>query len=329
MPTPVFLTVDTEFAWRHHVAQLDGAAIYARSLEPAGVGLTYQLAELAKHDLKACFFVDPMPALVYGLAPVRRMVETIVAAGQEVQLHLHPHWAGAKLGDGGAAHGRFQLYDYSLAEQTDLLVRATDLLVEAGAPKPIAFRAGSYAANDDTLTALATLGFSYDSSHNGSQAPGDSRISLPAQQIAPVRYPAVAGQEAGLIEVPVTVIGDVRHNIRTFQLCALSAGESYDALEHAAVSQHAAVTIVSHGFELANRSGTRANAVHVRRFQALCAVLAEMRDVLPTCHFADRPPLALDRADVPLAPDRLRTRWRQAEQLWSNWVEERPRSRRR
>jgi len=322
--TPVFLTIDTEFAWRHHAAGLDCDAIYARSLEPAGVGLGYQLAELARHNLKACFFVDPMPAITFGPAPIRRMIDTILEAGQEVQLHLHPNWTSARAGDRGVAHERFQLYMYSLAEQTDLLVRATELLVEAGAPHPIAFRAGSYAANDDTLTALEGLGFAYDSSHNGSEAPHTSRISLPARQIAPVRR---AG-DTGITEVPVTVIEDLRGRIRTFQLCALSAGESYDALEHAAVSHHAAVTIVSHGFELANRRGTRANAVHVRRFQALCTMLAEMRDVLPTTHFTDRPVLELDRVDVPLGPDPVRTRWRQAEQLWSNWISERPRSRR-
>ncbi|MEG8023808.1 hypothetical protein QP162_03915 [Sphingomonas aurantiaca] len=102
MPTPVFLTVDTEFAWRHHAAGRDSDEIYARSLEPAGVGLSYQLAELARHSLKACFFVDPMPALVYGLAPVRRMVETILAAGQEIQLHLHPNWTAARRGTGAS-----------------------------------------------------------------------------------------------------------------------------------------------------------------------------------------------------------------------------------
>lgn len=314
MATPVFLTVDTEFAWRHHRAGLDCDAIYARSLEPAGVGLSYQLAELAKRDLRATFFVDPMPAMTFGLEPVRRMVGTILDAGQDVQLHLHPNWTAAKAGDRGAAHARFELCDYSLAEQRDLIAGATELLVAGGAPHPVAFRAGSYAANDDTLTALAEAGFVYDSSHNGAET-RVSRIGLPARQIAPVRR--------DLIEVPVTVIEDSPGNLRTFQLCALSAGESYDALEHAAVSGHAAVTIVSHGFELANRSGTRRNGVHVRRFEALCAVLAEMRDVLPTTCFGDRPVLALDRADAPLGPDALRKRWRQAEQLWSNWVEER------
>jgi hypothetical protein len=83
------------------------------------------------------------------------------------------------------------------------------------------------------------------------------------------------------------------------------------------------VTIVSHGFELANRQGNRANAVHVRRFEALCATLDAMRDALPTCHFGDRPPLALGQDDRPLARDPIRRGLRQAEQLWSNWVEER------
>ena len=68
MTTPVFLTVDTEFAWRHHSAGHDVDGIYSRSLEPAGVGLSYQLDRLAEHGLKACFFVDPMPALVFGMA---------------------------------------------------------------------------------------------------------------------------------------------------------------------------------------------------------------------------------------------------------------------
>jgi hypothetical protein len=314
MPTPVFLTVDTEFAWRHHVAGHDAGGLYARSIEPAGVGIGYQLDVLARHGLKACFFIDPMPALVFGLDPVARMIETVLAAGQEVQLHLHPNWSNARRDDGGRAHARFALADYGLDEQHALIVGATALLTAAGAPAPVAFRAGSYAANDDTLAALHDLGFAYDSSHNGA-ARRVSAIGLPDRQIAPARR--------GLVEVPVTVIEDAPGSLRPFQICALSAGETYDALEHAATAHHAAVTIVSHSFELANRAGTRANAVHVRRFDQLCETLAEMRAVLPTVHFADRPPLRLGQDDVPLAPDPLRTRWRQAEQLWSNLVEER------
>lgn len=313
--TPVFLTVDTELMWRHHAAGLDAAAIYARSIEPAGVGIGYQLERLGTHGLKATFFVDPMPARLYGIEPFKRLVGAILDAGQEVQLHLHPNWTGATAADRAAA-ASFELIDHDRAAQQRLLEEALDWLEQAGAPRPIAFRAGSYSANDDTVDALVALGFAYDSSHNGSEHPWPSAIGLPRDQIAPVAH-------RGLVELPVTLIEDRAGNLRHFQICALSAAEMRAALNHAEASAHAAVVIVSHGFELANRAGTRVNRVHRSRFDSLCALLAERRDMLPTQHFADRPVLALGRQDRPLAPSTLRTRLRQAEQLWSNWVEER------
>ncbi|WP_375397176.1 polysaccharide deacetylase [uncultured Sphingomonas sp.] len=316
MTIPVFLTVDTELMWRHHAAGCDLATQMERSIDPAGVGVRFQLDLLARHGLKASFFIDPMPALVFGLAAVRPVVEMVIAAGQGVQLHLHPNWAGARADDAGASHGRFDLIQYSLDEQRALISGARDLLKACGAPDPVAFRAGSYAANDDTLTALADLGFRYDSSFNGAHAPSPSAIGLPPRQIAPVR-------RNGVMEVPVTLIEDVPGNLRQFQLCALSQGEMRAALDHAVAARHAAVVIVSHGFELANRAGTRANAVHVNRIEALCAMLADMREVLPTTLFSDLPAFPQRGAAEPLGPNRLRTSWRQAEQLWSNLVEER------
>ena len=158
MPTPVFLTIDTEFAWRHHAAGVDPEQLYRRSIEPAGVGLGYQLDLLARHGLNACFFVDPMPALLYGTAPFERMVGAILAAGQEVQLHLHPRWAKADAVDRTASDPRRELRDYDVAGQRALIAEATALLIAAGAPTPVAFRAGTYGANDDTLAVLASSG---------------------------------------------------------------------------------------------------------------------------------------------------------------------------
>lgn len=316
MATPVFLTIDTEFAWRHHSAGRSLAEICARSCEPAGVGIGYQLAVLARHRLKACFFVDPMPALAYGIEPIRRLVGVVLDAGQEVQLHCHPGWAKAVAGDRGAHHGAFDLSAYPLAEQRDLIQRAAELLATAGAPAPVAFRAGSFGADDATLAAVAALGLIYDSSHCGAFAPAVSRIALPARQIAPVAC-------GGVIEVPTTVIEERPGCYRPVQVCALSTAEMRAALGHAIAQEHAALTIVSHGFELANRAGTRPNAVHVRRFNAMAALLEAHAAAAPTTHFADRPVLALGRDDRPLAPGLLRTRWRQAEQLWSNMVAER------
>lgn len=315
MPTRVFLTVDTELMWRHHAAGLPIGEIAERSLEPAGVGIGYQLRRFAEHGLKATFFVDPMPAVAHGLDPIRRVVEAILEAGQEVQLHLHPNWAAARDEDHSAA-ASFELIDFTFAEQRDLIAAASDLLVAAGAPRPIAFRSGSYSASDDTLAALAELGIRYDSSHNGSEHPWPSAIGLAPRQIAPVEH-------RGVIEVPVTLIEDVRGHLRHFQICALSTAEMRDALDHAVAAGHAAVTIVSHGFELANRAGTRPNAVHVARFDALCAMLAERRGGMETVHFTGLNHLPLGQEDAPLGPSLIRTRMRQAQQLWSNLVSER------
>ena len=118
---------------------------------------------------------------------------------------------------------------FILLQQADLrdrlirLAGARDLLVAAGAPAPVAFRAGAYAADDATLDALAALGLAYDSSHNGAE-PG--RLTLPLRQIAPVAH-------RGLIEVPVTVIDEGGGRLRPLQLCAASAGEMRAALDHA------------------------------------------------------------------------------------------------
>ncbi len=306
MPTRVLITVDTELreprgrgeTWQEN---------FARSFDAAGVGVPHQLRLLAEHRLKACFFVDPMPALLFGPEPVRRMVDPILAAGQDVQLHLHSFWKGAADG----AEPRYELSGLPFEEQLALISQARDLLVASGAPEPIAYRAGSYAADEATLDALRTLGIRYDSSHNGSHHPSPSALPLDPRRIAPVEH-------CGVIEVPVTQIEQGRGSLRHLQLCAVSSGEIEEALLHAAEARHPIVNLVSHSFELATRDGLRPNPILCSRFEALCAFLAEHREELPTAHFADLAGLPLDVAAEPLRPRRLRTARRMAEQIWSN-----------
>lgn len=307
--TRVLLTVDTELRWDRHVRGASWQENLALSYDPAGVGISYQLERLAAHGLKACFFVDPMPALVYGLEPVRRMVEPILAAGQEVQLHLHPCWADA-------ANPVFELTGLDRAKQIELIRIARDLLIEAGAPAPVAFRSGSYAADAATVEALTALGIAYDSSHNGSHHPDPSALPLDPSRIAP----ALVG---GVIEIPVTQIEPRPGRLRHLQICAVSFDEMRDALLHAAARRHPVATIVSHGFELATRSGERANPVLVRRFERLCRFLAEHRETLPTACFADLAGLPLDSEAAPLRSRPLRTAARMAQQMWGNAVYER------
>ena len=312
MTTDVLLTIDTELMWRSGVTRSSLDALFAASWDPAGAGVPYQLALLERHRLSACFFVDPMPACVYGIDPIRRMVEPILAAGQEVQLHLHPQWAS--LVDGVPTRS-FELTGYDEAEQRALLEKGIALLMEAGAPRPIAFRAGSYAANDATLRAAAALGLRFESSHNGAYHPDTSAIDVPAERIAPLFH-------QGVWEVPVTVIRTAG-GLRTLQICAVSRGELEAALRHAMDGGHRTVTLVSHSFELAARNGRRRNRVHAARFAGLCAFLDCNRTRLPTRRF-DALRLEGDYPDVqPLPASRPRTLRRHLSQLWSNLVEER------
>jgi hypothetical protein len=312
MATNVLLTIDTELRWVGGVATGAWEEVFARSYDPAGVGIPYQLAKLAEHGLRAVFFVDPMPAVWFGIDPIKRMIAPILEAGQSVELHLHPQWASLQDGKPTAP---FELIDYDEDQQRALLEQGAALLVEAGAPLPIAFRAGSYSANDATLRAAAALGLRYDSSHNGMEHPWPSAISLPVTAIAPIVH-------QGIVEIPVTVIAD-RSGPRHVQICAVSLGEMRAALLHAVRESHPVVTIVGHSFELATRSGRSVNRVHRRRFDALCAFLAENRGDMPTRTFADLHGINLGAAASPLPNSRLRTLARQVGQLWSNLIEER------
>ena len=316
MPTRVLLTIDTELVWRHHAAGLGWEENFARSYEAAGVGVPYQLRLLNEFGLKACFFVDPMPALAFGLEPVRRMVEPILAAGQEVQLHLHPFWA--HLQETERSGRTTELASYPYEEQLALIARARELLMEAGAPPPVAFRAGSYAANQDTLRALSKLGLRYDSSHNGCYHPQPSAIPLPRNQVAPVEV------APGLIEIPIAQMAEGEGALRHLQLCAVSSEEMRAALGHAAGESHPLVTIVSHSFELATRNGLAANGVVQRRFIRLCRFIADRRESLPTAWFSELAELDLNRPAQPLPSRAGRRLRRMVAQAWGDLRYERP-----
>ena len=153
MTTRVLISVDTELTWRAHLAGCGWAENLRRSYEAGGVGVPYQLDRLARYGLRACYFVDPMPAVMFGIEPIRRMIAPIVAAGQEVQLHLHPMWLDAlsQRVDDTADH---DMRGRPVEEQHAFITRAIALFREAGGGDPVAFRAGNYGADRSMLIAL-------------------------------------------------------------------------------------------------------------------------------------------------------------------------------
>ncbi len=294
--TSVYITIDTEYS-SGLVGDLSEAGRrdnFARSLAcitPHGpAGVTHQLDVFARHGIKAVFFVDPMPALIWGVGAIEDIVAPILEAGQDVQLHCHTEWlaiAGAKSPLSVRREGR-NLFDFSRAEQTEILEYARDILVAAGAPKPVAFRAGNYGAN------------------------GASRISLGANDRDPVVH-------EGVIEVPVGSIGTWGGGQRHAQITALSFAEMHAAIRHAHKCERPSFTLVTHSFELINRRKQSVNRIVHHRFEKLCAALAKM-DGVQTANYRDNPPqiAPLRRSSPPLPASALRTSWRYAEQLASN-----------
>ncbi len=277
--TQVLLTLDTALSWAAHAR----GATWRQNL--AATGLPRQLEILRDHGLKACYFVDPMPALVYGIEPIRLMVEPILAAGQEVQLHLHPVWQS--VAEGVAEGARFELTCYDLEDQLDLIETARDLLMEAGAPSPVAFRSGGYAADVRTLAALLQSGLRFDSSHDGRRHPCPSALPL----LPDLAGPADLG---GLIEIPVA-----------FSLGAVSGDGIEAGLRRALRARDPLVTLAADGAEFAASDG---------RFERLCAFLAAHADALPTTHFADLVPHPVATVSG-LLPTLAR---RRAEPAWPN-----------
>jgi hypothetical protein len=275
--TQVLLTVDTALSWAFHARGESWQDNLAASFDPR------LLAVFADHGLKACFFVDPMPALIYGLEPIRLMVEPILAAGQEVQLLLHPVWQS--VAEGVAEGARFELTCYDSEDQLDLIETALDLLVLAGAPRPRAFRSGGYAADVRTLAALLQAGLGFDSSHDGSRHPHPSALPLEPDLAGPADL-------GGLIEIPV--------------MCRLSADGADTALRHALHARPRLVTLAGQSSGLGEH------------FERVSAYLAGHARTLPTAHFADLDPVAAAAAVQSLVPQVWRRTRQMAEPVWPN-----------
>jgi peptidoglycan/xylan/chitin deacetylase (PgdA/CDA1 family) len=316
--TRVLITVDTEYSAAYFEmgrrANFD-ISVLGRTAEGTS-GLPYQLDVLDRYGLKAVFFVDPMPALIWGDEAISDVTRMILDRGHDVQLHLHTEWLAlaGKANPLGRRTGT-NIKDFSLDDQRTLISVAADLLMAAGAPRPVAFRAGNYGANDDTLRALAELGIAYDSSFCPGIARSGCAVELQPDQIEPIAH-------CGITEVPIGAIAGFRGSRRHAQVTALSAAEMIEAIRFARDERHACFTLVLHSFELVSRDGTRTNHIVRRRFETLCERLARLQGVR-TATYAHDPPTPVAQAPGRTRSRRLphsvlRTGWRMAEQFAAN-----------
>lgn len=313
----VYLTIDTEIsAGLFQMLGKDATReVFDRSITgrtPTGdVGVGYQMDVFEKNGLKGVFFVDPMPALVMGESIIQDIVGPIVERGHDVQLHMHTEWlAFAKE---SPVEGRVgsNIKDFSLEDQAALIGYAAGVLVNAGAPQPVAFRAGNYGASDDTLRALALNGIKYDTSFCPGIAQSQCAISLS-------RNITEAVEHCGVVEVPIGAIKARGEKRRHAQITALSSHEMMNALRHAEKIGRDSYSIVSHSFEMMARDRYSKNEIVRRRFERFCQDLSEQVSVVCGT-YAHFPPKITDQSCLSLLPHSpVRSILRMFEQALSN-----------
>ena len=319
--TALLITVDTELSALLHQRgiSLDDnirSSIWGDA-HGGSYGIGWQMDRLEEYGLKGVFFLDPMPALVFGPDFLKPIVSAIVQRGHEVQLHIHSEWlADAPCSPVQGRTGR-NIGDFSLDDQLILLHMARTWLEAAGAPTINAFRAGNFGANDDTLRALAQLGIAWDSSVNPAYHRHGCRITG-ARALTGIT------RQLGMLEAPVSGIIDCPGSFRPAQLCAMSAGEMRAGLRHAVQDRHGAFIALTHSFEMLSRDRRRPNHGVMRRFTALCREAVRLPTVR-SAGFHDLPPELADKGAEPmlLPANRMRTTMRRAQQIWGTWRYER------
>jgi peptidoglycan/xylan/chitin deacetylase (PgdA/CDA1 family) len=297
----VFLTFDIEIwcnSWQALDARFPAAFeryVYGRS-RAGDYALPKTLEILNRHGLRGVFFVEPLFAARFGVEHLATVTGLIRDAGQEVQMHLHPEWTDEidppLFPD--KPFKRQHLIHYSRAEQTALLRRGLVLLAEAGCEGVTAFRAGSFAANADTLAAAEACGLTVDASlnmcypHSGADLRAEGDFYFPRRR-------------DGLQLLPMSVFRDGLGRLRHAQVGACSAAELCQAIEDSAARGHPGFTVLSHNFEMLRAGSTAPDRIVAGRFEALCRFLGEQRERFPTRGLAPPPQLPAVPANTALA----------------------------
>jgi len=282
--------------------------VYGRSSK-GQFALPETLAILSRYGLQAVFFVEPLFSLRFGERFLKTIVDLIQAAGQDVQLHLHPEWVDEIAPPlWPEIKGKRQhLSYYSLAEQTELL-KLGKRCIEACTGRPVtAFRSGSYAVNADTYLALDAAGIWVDSSLNEVYEVSGRDIVFEKRPLGPVRIGAISSY-------PVSVFKDGFGHLRPAQLAACSFAELRDAMESAQQLGAPNFVIVSHNFEMLRPGSSEPDLFVHRRFDRLCAYLAEHSERFTTDMYPDHTSELKPQHERATA-SRLATLTRYAEQL--------------
>uniref|UniRef100_UPI002FDA6C4F polysaccharide deacetylase n=1 Tax=Arsukibacterium sp. TaxID=1977258 RepID=UPI002FDA6C4F len=291
----VFITIDTE-------ASIAGAFAHPQRYSPLLDGpvdgmvdgqsqaLGFLLKTLQQYQLTATFFTESLQNRYFGVAPMQRRAEQILAAGQDLQLHLHPCWLNFADGKmlnpqpNDASTGR------PLSELIAIFQEAKQRFTDWGFGAPVAVRTGNFSTGLDTFAACAASGLKYSSNIAAALLPSDAAPEL--------QRTYGFCQIAGVTELPLTSFQSYqlngRHCQRIMAITACSIAELTNAVDQAWQQGLSAVCILTHPFEfIKRRHGSfdqlSVNQLNQQRFAALCQFIAEQPQRYSACSFGQLP----------------------------------------
>lgn len=287
-------------------------------------GIRYQAERLRDHGLKGVFFIEALMACELGNECLARIVDVIQEAGSEVQLHVHTEWF-EKMSEPLLATRAYNIRELCLEDQKLVIARALDNLRSAGAEHVVAYRAGNFGADFDTLRALHACGLRFDSSYNHAYLDKGCGLGMAEMLVQPAEI-------EGVLEYPVACFRDYPGHYRPAQLCAVSAWEMQAAMTAAHASAWQNFVIVSHSFEMlrdrkeALAYGQPDRSV-ISRFEDLCGFLQAHSDRFETVGFTDLPTSPVAGASAPLQPALVPSTLRTAGRMFSQALRRLPRER--
>ena len=303
----IFITIDVE-------TSIGGAFTKPDKLRPVGAdkriygqignrefGIPLIIDILNKHNLKATFFVEPFCSFYFGEKIIKEICHYILNRGHDVQLHLHPNYQIFKCPDWQERAKRKELFPdiiakYTLDEQINLIRQAKKILEKCGVT-PIAFRAGCFGANLDTLTALKENDFLIDSSYNLSflgktcfihPSRFTSHFSLLTSHLSPLTYLNDLALINGIYELPITNYYDFKignfKRLRTLDICASSFYEMKKILRYGLKKGPKYITFILHSFSLIKKRDVqyktaKPNFIVINRFKKLCEFLSRNKNL--------------------------------------------------
>ena len=305
MRTQICITIDTEFS-------IGGAFSDPERRRPIGEenvtcpvagreqGLGFLLDTFARHGVRATFFVEALQTAWFGDEPMGRMVERIIAFGQDVQLHLHPCWTTFRRPDWRARLGGRDPDDRcdgrEPADVQRLIEDGAAALQRMGAPRPIALRTGNLRADRAIYRAMRTAGLPVASNIGlGLNRPSDPELRLRGGR----------RRIEGVLEVPVlTYRQPVGGRDRLFTTTSTSWRETEHLLWAARAARVETIVLLTHPFEFIKGDRLRperlrVNRINQGRLERLCAFLAANRDSFDAPSIVEAAPGWLEAADVP------------------------------